>query len=284
MLVQKAALNADVVIDLGAGKGQISEVLARHFKEVWAVEKDSELINVMSTKFQETKNIKIIKSDIMRVKFPEDKTYAIFSNIPFFITADIVKYCTNVTPAPSKIVLFMQHEAATKFAGSPYGSESMQSILLKTRFDISIIHHCKKADFDPTPGVDVVVAEFVLRERPEFTQKQMNPFFDFAAFVIGGWWKDLEECMAKLGGAKTVQLVAKAGFKMHDRVSTMAYTEFVALFRLLYGKSLSSIQKIEGQYKHLLIQQSFLKKQNRTNKRPLPRARQGDPFEKRQYN
>ena len=56
----------------------------------------------------------------------------------------------------------MEKRAARRFMGKP--RENLRSLMLKPRFDLDIIHHFRREDFHPKPGVDVVMIR--LRKRP----------------------------------------------------------------------------------------------------------------------
>jgi len=80
----------DLVLEIGPGKGIITEELARRAREVVAIEKDKGLFLFLKEKFKNNPKIKILNIDFLKFQLPKFP-YKIFSNIPFFITGEIIK-------------------------------------------------------------------------------------------------------------------------------------------------------------------------------------------------
>jgi 23S rRNA (adenine-N6)-dimethyltransferase len=125
--------SGDVVYEIGPGRGIITAELAQVARKVIAVEKDPHLVGQLCQRFQNVKNIEIIRNDFLRYHIPEGK-YKVFASIPYNITADIVRKLLYMPPVPSEVYLIMQKEAAEKFSGCP--NETQFSILAKPWFDI----------------------------------------------------------------------------------------------------------------------------------------------------
>jgi len=80
----------DVVYEIGPGEGIITGELAERAGKVVAIEKDVALAARLRNRFRDKENVKIHDGDFLRYKINEKK-YKIFSNIPFNITAEVVK-------------------------------------------------------------------------------------------------------------------------------------------------------------------------------------------------
>ncbi|MDE6219365.1 MAG: hypothetical protein K2G51_02855 [Lachnospiraceae bacterium] len=65
--------------------------------------------------------------------------YKVFSNIPYFITTQIVEKLTRVSNAPADIWLVMEKGAAKRFMGVP--KETKKSLLLKVNWTVAIVYH-----------------------------------------------------------------------------------------------------------------------------------------------
>ena len=77
----------DVVLEIGAGIGNLTERLARKAKKVIAIELDPALVNILHDRFDNVGNIEIIAGDALKVDFPEfDK---VVSNLPYSISSEI---------------------------------------------------------------------------------------------------------------------------------------------------------------------------------------------------
>src|SRR5690625_2970037 len=83
---------SDLVLELGAGNGAITNVLSNRARKVLAVEYDQKFIKKL--KQLEMKNTVIIQQDILKISLPREP-FVVVSNIPFAITTPIMKMLLN---------------------------------------------------------------------------------------------------------------------------------------------------------------------------------------------
>ena len=189
-LVQNSSLENDVVIEIGPGKGIITAVLAKHCKRVLAVEADKNLYLELKDKFSSFPNIEIYHQNFLEFSLPK-YDYKVFSNIPFNITADIVRKLFDSENSPVDSYLIMQKEAAEKYGG--FKSETLFSILHKPWFVFSKVYEFQKNDFSPRPAVDTVLLRIEKLERPLVENRNAEAFRDFVAFGFSSM-KGLYKC------------------------------------------------------------------------------------------
>ena len=67
----------DLVIDIGAGSGAITAVLARRCRQVLAYENEPGALNKLQQNMRRHKNVKVIAQDFLRAKLP-DEPYKVF--------------------------------------------------------------------------------------------------------------------------------------------------------------------------------------------------------------
>jgi len=115
-LISKSNIDVtDYVIEIGPGKGIITDVLSQHAGEVVAVEYDQELYNNL-VRYHSHDNVTYIFGDFLKYKLPLNRRYKIFSNIPFQITADIIRKLTDDVNPPSDINIITINEQISNFA------------------------------------------------------------------------------------------------------------------------------------------------------------------------
>jgi 23S rRNA (adenine-N6)-dimethyltransferase len=179
----------DIVYEIGPGRGAITAALACVARRVVAIEKDLLLVQNLCTRFQDVDNVQIIKGDFMRFRIP-DQEYKIFANIPYNITADIVRKILYTPPVPSEAYLIVQKEAAEKFSGSP--KETQFSILAKALFDIQIVCELQRTEFIPAPNVDSALLHIRKRCPPLIRGEDISLYHHFVRFGFGSWKKNLK--------------------------------------------------------------------------------------------
>ena len=197
-LIDKSTLNSsDVVYEIGAGKGIITKILASKCKEVIAIETDPTLVEELKKKFSESLNIKIVDSNFLNFDLPKH-AYKVFSNIPFNITSDVVRKLIFAPMPPSDSYLIIQKEAALKFSGYPYSSESLFSVLIKPWFKPNLMHTFRKNDFLPKPSVDTVLYRLTKREKPLIEERESQLYKDFVSYVFNRSVPNLKKGLGKI--------------------------------------------------------------------------------------
>jgi len=125
----------DIVLEVGPGKGILTEALLREVRHgrIVAVEKDEELVELLSDKFSDRKNLTIVEGDILKFN-PEDYglkngKYKIVANIPYYITSHFLRKFLESAVQPSMMVLMVQKEVAERIVGVPAkrGKENLLS-------------------------------------------------------------------------------------------------------------------------------------------------------------
>ena len=112
----------DTVIEIGPGQGALTELLAGACKKVIAIELDDRLIDPLHTKFVGDKNVEIIHEDILKINLPKlieenglmDEGYKVVANIPYYITAPIIRLFLETKFPPKETMLMVQKEVAER--------------------------------------------------------------------------------------------------------------------------------------------------------------------------
>lgn len=170
----------DTVVDLGAGSGVISSVLARRARQVVAVEVEPVALEKLHKNLDHTPNVLIVKADILRVKLP-DEPYKVFANIPFSLTADIVWRLTHEQPVPKSIYLIVQKQFAWKLVPSDRHFTGQLGAQLAPWWQVRIRKPLRKTDFTPPPAVDTVLLELKPRDTATVAINQREAYEQFVA-------------------------------------------------------------------------------------------------------
>src|SRR3989344_5005703 len=151
----------DVVLEVGPGKGVLTEMLAQKAKKVIAVEKDKELVEYLKDKFINQKNVEIIYGDILKTSTKNHglKTvdYKLIANIPYYITSKFLRiFLSDKELRPSLMVLMLQREVAERIIAKD-GKESLLSLSVKAYGEPEVIKIVKRGNFFPPPKVDSAI-------------------------------------------------------------------------------------------------------------------------------
>mgnify|MGYP000845306550 FL=1 len=168
----------DHVIEIGAGKGHITDKLINKCGKVTAIEIDRSLYGKLSEKFEGIPNLRLICCDFLSWNLPKTP-FKVFANIPFNRTTDIIRKLTNSDNPPEEAWLSMEKGAAKRFMGRP--NETILSLNLKPFFDCEIKYYFRREDFHPAPSVDVVLFHFKKKAIPDITWQERSSFSRFIA-------------------------------------------------------------------------------------------------------
>lgn len=168
----------DIVYDLGAGSGAITSVLAERCREVVAVEIEPQALTKLRANMKDYANVSIVPKDILKLASPS-KPYKIFANIPFSLSAQIVRKYTEADHAPEAIYFIVQKQFAQKLVPSNERFTAQLGAQLGPRFIARIRRPLRRTDFTPPPAVDTVLLELKLRAEPLLPNEQLPAYRDF---------------------------------------------------------------------------------------------------------
>jgi 16S rRNA (adenine1518-N6/adenine1519-N6)-dimethyltransferase len=181
-IVQSANLTPlDFVLEIGPGKGILTEELAKHASKVVAVEIDKELSNLLSNKFGNKKNIKIIEGDILKINArallrSSTPKYKIVANLPYYITSPIIRIFLESEFPPNEMILMVQKEVAERIVEKP-GKMSILSVAVQYYARPEILFYVSKENFEPIPEVDSAVIRITCNMEHETSGRDFNRKF-----------------------------------------------------------------------------------------------------------
>lgn len=257
----------DTVVEIGSGKGVITQQLAKNARKVIGVERDHLLARQLRLIFSGQGNIEIIEADFLRWNLPKDP-YKVFSNIPFNMTADMVNKLLVSGNPPEVTYLIMQDKAAERFIGLPVGQNSQVSILLQPFFEMGIVARIDRRQFDPVPNVNAVFVKFIKREVPLVDQKLQQLYRDFVIYGYNQWEPTVLEAFKTIFSDRQINILA-AKFKIARlKPSELSVEQWLGMFNSFVGYVLEDKKAIvRGAEQNLKLKQKGMQKQYRTRNR-----------------
>ncbi len=218
--------NNDTVIEIGTGKGHLTEALSKRAGRVCSVEIDTKLIEIAGKRLAKYSNLELISGDFLKYRLPSKGEYKVFANIPYFITTQIVDKLTQGDNLPTDIFLVMEKGAAKRFMGLP--KETKKSLELKVRWDMKMVYHFRREDFHPKPSVDSVLIHFSRKSVPDLDREQYREFQKFVE-------QSMKYGMTGKGGPLTKRQVSaalrQAGLNKAHEDGVTLYIQWLCLFR-----------------------------------------------------
>jgi len=263
-LIKKSFISKeDIVYEIGPGSGIITTELAKMCKKVIAMEVDKDFVKKLKLKFDNIQNVEIREGNFLSIQLPK-LGYKVFSNIPFNITAAIINRLTETENPPLDSFLFVQHDAARKFVGTL--KETQSSLLLKSAFELSIVHRFKRTDFRPVPNVDIVLLRIKKRMQSIVEIKNKQLYRDFIIYSFNAWKPTLREGLKKIFTDRQFLLLSKSlEFSISAKPTDLNFSQWLELFNFsIKGTDISKKSLILGSENRLKSQQAKLDKIHRT--------------------
>ncbi len=183
MLEAGSVTGTDVILEIGPGKGVLTERLLANAKKVIAIEKDRDLIEILKEKFKEEiaqKRLELILGDCLLFD-PNDHniksgTYKLIANIPYNITGAIIKKFLAEVVQPNTMVLLVQKEVAERIVARD-NKESILSLSVKAYGDPKYMMKVGKRFFSPSPKVDSAIVAITNITKDRFRSKKEEEYF-----------------------------------------------------------------------------------------------------------
>mgnify|MGYP001589554455 FL=1 len=175
--------SGDTVLEIGPGKGALTETLLSAGAQVIAVEKDATLVEFLHKKFAEEikgGKLEIIEKDILKLKIEnlkiKNNSYKIVANIPYYITGELIRFFLENERAPSSMTLLVQKEVADRIMARDK-KESILSISVKIYGEPKYHGKISARYFSPAPKVDSAIISIKNIRTPFKNKKEQGLFF-----------------------------------------------------------------------------------------------------------
>ncbi len=230
----------DTIVEIGPGRGIITQQLLDFGTEVIAVEKDRHLISFLQDKFSSNSNLKLINQDFLLWNLPTNP-FKIFSNIPFSITAPILNKILKNNSKPNEIYFLMQLEAAQKYSLSD-NFNNQDAILLAPFYNLEILGDIDRTAFTPKPQVDIVFAKFTLKQAVAIDSVVYQQFRDFVIFGFNQWKPNIFEIYKKIFSYDQFKKINHQLRVNSLKPTQLNYSQWLSLFEI-YQKFVPNTKK-----------------------------------------
>jgi len=240
-IIESANLSQDdVVIEIGPGKGVLTELLAQKCKKVIAIELDDRLIELLHTKFVGNRNIEVIHDDILKINLPEliegeslkEKGYKVVANIPYYITAPIIRLLLETKYPPKEIFLMVQKEVAERIVAKK-GEMSILAVSVQYYAQAQLLFTVFKESFEPMPKVDSAVIKITInKNRETITKEETKKFFAVVKAGFSAKRKTLENNLSnglQLDKKEITEKLATLGFSKNTRAQELGVEDWKKL-------------------------------------------------------
>lgn len=234
---------ADVVLEIGPGLGVLTQELAGKVKKVMAVEKDQNLVRISNNELRmmKVKNVKIIQGDILKIlnsKFPMPNSYKVIANLPFYLTAPVIRKFLEAGTPPKLMVLIIQKEVAQRIYAKP-PKTNLLAVSVQFYAQPKIISYISRKSFWPHPKVDSAIIKIMTSDKQPAINKSL-----FFKIVKAGFSQPRKQLInnlfkkLKVDKMKIESWLWKSNIQPSQRAETLSIKDWLKLtkiFKSYYG-------------------------------------------------
>lgn len=162
----------DRIFEIGPGTGVLTQALSGTGASVLAIEIDSRLVERLNEIFVQSESVSILEGNILDMNLEEllihagyeYQSYKVVANIPYYITAPIIRTLLSLRSQASLIILMVQNEVAERIVAKP-GNMSILSVMVQYYAEAEKCFFVPRTAFDPVPAVDSAVVKLVPKRR-----------------------------------------------------------------------------------------------------------------------
>ncbi len=251
--------NNDIVIDIGAGKGVITQELAKHCDNVIAYELDPGYFGILEELFKDNPNV-ILKNEDFLTSTLQNKEYKVFANIPFSLTSDIINKITGIDSKLVEANLFVQKESSERYMGI-FKNTQIAAILSST-YDLCVTEDFDRRDFNPRPNVDVVLLRITKKNNPEIEFKLYRDFITYIFNQMNGNVLDTLKKLFTFNQLKYIRdQLKRNGYNVPSDIPSEYYLD---IFQYFKTNGMDYRKRVDGYYTKHINQHLGREKINRT--------------------
>jgi 16S rRNA (adenine1518-N6/adenine1519-N6)-dimethyltransferase len=246
LLISRKALDAvveaaeltpeDNALEVGAGTGVLTVELAKRARRVVAVEMDRAIFPVLQEIAASYPNIEIIARDLLKVRTDEifgEQPYKLVANLPYYITALIMRHMLESPNRPERMVVMVQREVAERMTAAP-GAMNLLGLSAQFYGAPRIVGHVPATAFYPPPKVDSAVVRLDLFPTLPLDETGRERFFALARAGFAEKRKQLHNSLERnlrLAPEQVMAWLAACGIDPERRAQSLSVEEWQALTR-----------------------------------------------------
>jgi 16S rRNA (adenine1518-N6/adenine1519-N6)-dimethyltransferase len=228
----------DTVLEIGPGRGALTDILAQRAGKVVAVEIDRALSELLRVRFALTPHVTIVEADFLTIDPAAlaGAGYLLAGNVPYYITTPILFHAL-AHGLPRRAVFLVQREVAMRAMAEPgsksYGALSVNLQVLAT---VERVFDVPPGAFQPPPKVDSSVIRVTPLATSVLIEGEQKRFRSFVQSLFSQRRKQIGTILRSLASSPGVSgdataALARLGIPANERPERLPPLQFLELFR-----------------------------------------------------
>jgi 16S rRNA (adenine1518-N6/adenine1519-N6)-dimethyltransferase len=228
----------ETVIEVGPGRGTLTDRLAAKCAKLFAMEIDRDLVAELRRRYADRPHVHIVEGDVLKTPFASvaGGPYALIGNVPYYITTPILFHALE-RPRANRAVFLVQREVAERMGAAPdsdnYGALSVN---VQSLARVEVLFRVAAGAFNPPPKVESAVVRVTPLAEPAVTADEEAGFSAFVIAAFSQRRKQLGSIIRSIASVETssaAALVVASGLDPRARPETLGPSQFARLYRTL---------------------------------------------------
>lgn len=229
---------SDTVVEVGAGRGSLTDILVERSGRVIAIEIDRALAEKLGERYRDRPNVRVVQGDVLETDLHAvaGADFLLIGNVPYYITTPIVFKALD-PPIPRRSVFLVQREVAERMAAKAdteaYGALSVNVAAVA---DVQNVMTVPASAFQPPPKVESAVVRLTPRTTPLVSVESLPAFRAFVQAAFGLRRKQMLRVLRTVRGLAPEEasaLLERAGIDPMGRPEVLSPDDFARLFGLV---------------------------------------------------
>ncbi|MGE0643814.1 MAG: 16S rRNA (adenine(1518)-N(6)/adenine(1519)-N(6))-dimethyltransferase RsmA [Nitrospira sp.] len=234
----------DDVLEIGPGRGILTEALCRSAGHITAIEIDPRLHAYLAERQPEFPNLTLALGDAMTYPIEQLPLGTIVvANLPYYLSTPILFRLLEQSHRFTRLVLMLQKEVADRLVAKPGSSDyGILSVMTQYSADVTKAFKVSAQCFRPRPDVESAVVLLRSKSEREQTGEERDLFSAFVRAAFAHRRKTLVNSLRDQGYEQTVVDEALAALQCSPsvRAENLSLDEFIALTRRVHGSFIPS--------------------------------------------
>jgi 16S rRNA (adenine1518-N6/adenine1519-N6)-dimethyltransferase len=229
----------ETVIEVGPGRGALTELLVAAAGRVVAIEIDRALASMLRERYASASDrVTIVEQDVLKSDLSAlaGGEYLLAGNVPYYITTPILFHALE-RPRPRRAVYLVQKEVADRASAPPGGREyGALTVNVQSVARVETLFRVPPGAFRPPPKVDSAVIRVTPRDDPAVSAEEEAPFRAFVQEAFGLRRKQLRRVVrtvASFDVERADRALVDADLDPEARPETLGPERFAAILRAL---------------------------------------------------
>lgn len=236
-IVEESIIDPDIpLVEIGAGPGGMTRILAQRAKKLWAVELDREKAEILSREFR-AMPVEVLNMDALKLKLKAlwgDKKGWLVGNLPYYITNPLLMHFLEQSDSLLGMTVMVQKEVAERMTAAPGGRDyGILSVAVQLSAEVKKLLEVPPSAFWPQPKVTSSVLKLQIRPYPGFTADR-KAFFQVVKAAFAQRRKTLLNSLSanlKIDKQILAQELKTIGISEKRRAETLSILDFQEVTR-----------------------------------------------------